>query len=123
MKILMALLMVTFLHTSPAQATMLTGIVQYRDVEGRIGVRVNHSGRVFKVHSKSPADIVGIRPGDVITSVDGIRSGFVGKIHGTPGTIVNLTVRRDHEEMAFQVPRVDFQEFQLLGSAPLLVQK
>ncbi len=118
MKFVIVLLMVTFLHTAPADATTLIGMVQYRHAEGRIGVRINHSGRVFKVHSKSPADIVGIRPGDVITSVDGKRSGFVGKIHGTPGTIANLTVRRDHEELAFQVPRVDFLEFQLGAGAP-----
>ncbi len=62
MKILFALLTTLFLAQAvPADATMLVGGIQYRDAEGRIGVRINHSGRVFKVHPHSPAEAAGIQ--------------------------------------------------------------
>jgi C-terminal processing protease CtpA/Prc len=123
MNILFVLLTVIFLQAIPANATTLVGGIQYRDVEGRIGVRINHAGRVHKVHANSPAEIAGIRAGDVITSVDGDQKKFVGKIHGTPGTVVQLTVRRAGEELAFAVPRVEFFEIEKAESAPLLVQR
>jgi len=124
MKILLAFLTVIFIAQAvPANATMLVGGIQYRDVEGRVGVRINHSGRVFKVHANSPAEAAGILKGDVITSVNGLRKGFVGKIHGTPGTIANLTVRRAGEELAFSVIRVETFEIQSSQQPPLLVQR
>ncbi|MBI2810331.1 MAG: hypothetical protein HYX67_05845, partial [Candidatus Melainabacteria bacterium] len=62
MKFLFALLMtLCFLQAAPAEATTLVGGIQYRDVEGRIGVRINHYGRVHKVHANSPAEIAGIQ--------------------------------------------------------------
>lgn len=124
MKDLFAFITVIFLAQAvPADATMLVGGIQYHDVEGRIGVRINHSGRVHRVHPNSPAEAVGIQKGDVITSVDGMRKSFVGKIHGTPGTIVNLTVRRNGEELSFAVPRVEVFKIHMDDKAPLLVQR
>ncbi len=112
-----------FLQAMPAKATTLVGGVQYRDVEGRIGVRINHYGRVHKVHANSPAETAGIQKGDVITSVNGLRKGFVGIIHGIPGTVANLTVRRDGEELAFSVIRVEVFQIQATQPPPLLVQR
>ncbi|MBS1956488.1 MAG: PDZ domain-containing protein [Cyanobacteria bacterium SZAS-4] len=124
MKFLFALLTTLFLaQAMPANATMLVGSVQYRDAEGRIGVRINHYGRVHKVHAHSPAEIAGIQKGDVITSVDGLRKGFVGKIHGTPGTVAHLTLRRAGEELSFSVPRVEVFQIQSEEKPPLLVQR
>ncbi|CAN5649186.1 hypothetical protein BH10CYA1_BH10CYA1_14710 [soil metagenome] len=124
MKILFALLTTLFLAQAvPVDATTLVGGIQYRDVEGRIGVRINHSGRVHKVHPQSPAEIAGIQKGDVITSVNGLRKGFVGKIHGRPGTFANLTVRRAGEELSFSVPRVEIFQIQSTEEPPLLVQR
>ncbi|HEY9733536.1 MAG TPA: PDZ domain-containing protein [Drouetiella sp.] len=124
MKFLFALLTVLSLAQAvPADATMLVGGIQYHDVEGRIGVRVNHSGRVHRVHPSSPAEIAGIQKGDVITSVDGDRKRVVGKIHGMPGTIANLTVRRNGEELSFAVPRVEVFKIHMADKPPLLVQR
>jgi C-terminal processing protease CtpA/Prc len=124
MKILFALLTTLFLAQAlPADATMLVGGVQYRDVEGRIGVRINHAGRVHKVHPNSPAETAGIQKGDVITSVNGLRKNFVGKIHGTPGTFANLTIRRGGEELSFSVPRVEAFQIPSSEQPPLLVQR
>ena len=124
MKFLFALLTTLFLAQAlPADATMLVGGIQYRDVEGRIGVRINHYGRVHKVHANSPAEKAGIQKGDVITSVNGLRKNFVGKIHGIPGTIANLTLRRAGEELSFSVPRVETFQIQCQDAPPLLVHR
>lgn len=124
MKLLFAFLTVLSLAQAvPADATTLVGGIQYHDVEGRIGVRVNHAGRVHKVHANSPAEAAGIQKGDVITSVDGLRKNVVGKIHGIPGTIANLTIRRNGEELAFSVPRVEVFKIRMDDKAPLVVQR
>ena len=124
MKFLFAIVTTLFLAQAvPTQATTLVGGVQYRDVEGRIGVRINHYGRVHKVHAHSPAEVAGIQKGDVITSVDGLRKGFVGKIHGIPGTVANLTLRRAGEELSFSVPRVEVFQIESAEQPPLLVQR
>jgi|688.fasta_scaffold436130_2 S1-C subfamily serine protease len=124
MKYLFALLTVISLAQAvPADATMLVGGIQYHDVEGRIGVRVNHSGRVHRVHPNSPAETAGIQKGDVITSVDGDRKSVVGRIHGMPGTIANLIVRRNGEELSFAVPRVEVFKIHMEDKPPLLVQR
>lgn len=124
MKFLPALFLIASLSmSSAAEATMLVGGVQYRDVEGRVGVRINHCGRVHKVHANSPAERAGILKGDVITSCDGMRKHFVGKIHGIPGTVAHLTVRRNGEEVAFDVPRVEVFQVNTEDKPPLLVQR
>ncbi len=124
MRFLFAIFTTLFLAQAlPTEATMLVGGIQYRDVEGRIGVRINHYGRVHKVHAHSPAEIAGIQKGDVITSVNGLRKGFVGKIHGIPGTVANLTLRRDGEELSFSVTRVEVFQIESVEPPPLLVQR
>lgn len=59
----------------------------------------------------SPAEKVGILPGDIITKVDGVE--YTGEdfekistyIKGKEGTIVKLTVERDGKELNFEVER------------------
>ena len=67
------------------QAPGVTGI-GLRNVEGRI--------TVYRSLKGYPADVAGIRPGYVVTAVDGIKPADVraaGKaIAGTPGTTVNV---------------------------------
>lgn len=124
MKFLFAFLSaLTLFHCASADATTLVGGIKYHEVEGRIGVRVNHSGRVHKVHPDSPAELAGIQKGDVITSVDGKRSSVVGRIHGQPGTVANLTVRRNGDELSFAVPRVEVFKIRMLDKPPLVVQR
>ena len=76
---------------SPVSAKMLIGVVQYHNVEGRIGIRTNYHGTVFRVHPNSPAENVGLKKGDVITLVDGKKNN-VDHIHGPPGTLVTMRV-------------------------------
>lgn len=109
MQRLVLLLAYFFAFVWPANATILYGVVQYRNVEGRIGVRISHSGKVARVHPGSPAAEAGLKEGDVITAVDG-RRGAVEHIHGIPGTVVSLTVQRADQELTFDVPRVEFTD-------------
>jgi len=124
MKFLFALLTaISLSQTVAADATTLVGVIKYHEVEGRIGVRVNHSGRVHRVHPQSPAEVAGIQKGDVITSVDGTRSSVVGRIHGQPGTVAHLTVRRNGDELMFAVPRVEAFNIRMEDKPPLVVQR
>ena len=66
---------------------------------------------VLSVLPKSPALGAGIRPGDVIVTVDGDEVADMtldeatGRIKGPAGTEVSLVVRRDGEEIDFEIER------------------
>ncbi len=87
---------------------MLVGGVQYKNVPGRIGVRINKKGLVKLVRPKSPAERAGIKPGDIVKVVDG-KPGDVWHIHGTPETYVNLVVRRGDTEFRVRIKRIDYR--------------
>jgi carboxyl-terminal processing protease len=61
----------------------------------------------------SPAALAGLRPGDVIESIDGVRSDTmsladaVDRIRGEAGTAVTLAVRRDGESRTVRITRAD----------------
>ncbi len=63
----------------------------------------------------SPADEVGVEPGDVVVAVDGesVReedlSEVVEKVRGPEGTRVKLTVLRDGEERVFDLERTEIE--------------
>ena len=77
-------------------AVVLTGLVsnQY----GRIGIRIVRSGprrgRINKVHGQSPAADAGLKEGDRVVAVDGVRPTDIDMIDGQAGQFVRLTVRR-----------------------------
>lgn len=101
-------LLVSICSMAPVEAEMLIGAVQYHEVEGRIGVLTDHSGKVFKVHCESPADTAGILPDDRIFKVDG-KENNVEHIKGTPGTMVRLTIVRGQARFSIDVPRADYR--------------
>lgn len=80
-------------------------------------VRFNEDGFVEIVRpiSGQPAELVGLRSGDVIVAVDG--ESVVGqsmdevllKVRGPRDTVVTLTVRRGDEELDFTITRVRFE--------------
>jgi len=109
MKKLAALLISLGCFIAPANAKMLIGMVEYHEVEGKIGIKVSNQGKVHRVHPHSPAEAAGIKQGDLITNVDGRRNNVLN-IHGTPGTLVSLTVKRASDEFEISVPRVDFRD-------------
>ncbi len=73
---------------------------------GGLGMEVSVKGGILHVIAPladSPADIAGIKPGDVINQIDGINTkdfsltDAVQKLRGEPGSLVKLTVIRDEE--------------------------
>jgi C-terminal processing protease CtpA/Prc len=89
-----------------ANTGILQGIVDYSPGVGKIGVRVSPSGRVMRVSPRSPAAKAGIMTGDKIIAADG-KASPVGRIHGEPGTTVDLTVKRGETEFTCEVERVN----------------
>jgi carboxyl-terminal processing protease len=59
----------------------------------------------------SPAALAGLRPGDIIETIDGVRSdtmslaGAVDRIRGAPGTVVALGVRRGEQLRNVRITR------------------
>ncbi len=88
------------------------------DLEGEytgigVSVSVNEDGyaEILNVFPGSPAEEVGMLPGDILVAVEGedfARIGYskaVDRIRGEAGTAVNLTVRRGEAELGFTVVR------------------
>jgi C-terminal processing protease CtpA/Prc len=111
MKKLAALIIALGCFILPADARLLVGMVEYQEVEGKIGVKVSTQGKVHRVHPHSPAEVAGLKEGDVIKMVDG-RKNNVLNIHGTPGTLVSLTVERGGDVFAVDVPRIDYRQIE-----------
>lgn len=67
--------------------------------------------RVTSVQPKSPADLVGIRPGDELVTVDGIDvrgrtvADVVTRLRGKPGSQVTIEISRDGERRALTMDR------------------
>jgi carboxyl-terminal processing protease len=87
------------------------------DLSGRfegVGMSVHPDKRglvITDVFAGAPAQKAGLRPGDLITSVDGVSIAGVGinastdRIKGPPGTFVNLTILRGKRELTVRVKR------------------
>lgn len=71
---------------------------------------------IINVFPGSPAEEVGLLPGDVLVAVGGEDFAAIGyqnaidRIRGEAGTSVSLTVRRDGERLTFSVPRREVTE-------------
>lgn len=81
---------------------------------GGIGSLVRGGGEyvvISLVYKGFPADVAGIRVGDLLKKVDGfalkgVDTDFVSeKLKGNPGTMVNLTIERNGKEMEIPVKR------------------
>jgi len=81
---------------------------------GGIGSLVRGGGEyvvISLVYKGFPADVAGIRAGDLLKKVDGFALKGVGtdlvseKLKGNPGTIVNLTIERNGKELEIPVKR------------------
>ena len=81
---------------------------------GGIGSLIRGDGDyvvVSLIYKGFPADVAGIKPGDILKKVDGVSlKGYSNdqvseKLKGNPGTTINLTVERNGTEMDFSVKR------------------
>ncbi len=84
-----------------------------------IGVEVTTSDSgyilVHDVYDEAPAKDAGIQPGDLITVVNGKQvsvsnvSEMINSLQGEPGTTLTLTVRRNNEDIPFEIVRKNFE--------------
>ncbi len=83
-----------------------------------IGIEMNKvstGAQVVSVIKNSPAEIAGLKEGDIITSVDSssiidLNINEIGKyIRGEEGTNVNLVVQRGNEILNFSIQRAELQ--------------
>ncbi len=85
---------------------LLLAVVIFAVIFGAVGVQVL-TERIGEVQDGYPAQAAGIRTGDRITAVDGRPvtdwEQLTDLIHGSPGHLLRLTVRRGDEELAFAV--------------------
>ena len=81
---------------------------------GGIGSLVRNEGDftiITEVYKGFPADLAGIKPGDIIKKVDGITlknmvtDKVSDKLKGDPGTPISLTIERNGKEVDFQMKR------------------
>jgi carboxyl-terminal processing protease len=81
---------------------------------GGIGSLVRGGGEyvvISLVYKGFPADVAGIKAGDILKKVNGVSLKGVDtdvvseKLKGNPGTIINLTIERNGKEMDFSVKR------------------
>ncbi len=81
---------------------------------GGIGSLVRGGGEyvvISLVYKGFPADLAGIKTGDILKKVDGVSLKGVDtdvvseKLKGNPGTLINLTIERNGKEMDFAVKR------------------
>jgi carboxyl-terminal processing protease len=81
---------------------------------GGIGSLVRGGGEyvvISLVYKGFPADVAGIKAGDILKKVDGVSLKGVDtdvvseKLKGNPGTMINLTIERNGKEMDFSVKR------------------
>lgn len=80
-----------------------------------IGVRVTRDSsgyiKITEVYEGSPAESVGLQAGDLIVKIgdaDVLETGYsaaVDSVKGEEGTVVSLTIRRDTEEIPYDVTR------------------
>lgn len=81
-----------------------------------IGISIDEKDgktRIKRVINKSTAQAAGLRPGDIIVSIDGKKPAAdktAGDlIRGEAGTRVKIKIRRDNNEYTFSVPRTEIK--------------
>ncbi|MFL6709929.1 MAG: S41 family peptidase, partial [Massilia sp.] len=93
-----------------------------------LGVEITASDdgnlRIVTPLEDAPAWRAGIKPGDIITRIDGVSVASIGldeavnRMHGEPGTTVVLTVVREHllTPLAIKVTRAEIVQHSVKGS-------
>lgn len=84
---------------------------------GGIGIVIEPDLTIVSPIKGTPGERVGLQPGDIIIAIEGesteemTQNDAVNKMRGKPGTIVNITVRREGEEspLDFEIVREDIQ--------------
>ncbi len=97
----------SILRDGREQSVTLRPVAQGRFSIGDIGVLPDVHPKFASVNPGEPADRAGMRPGDTIMAINGepvyFPSDLVEKISKSPGTPVQITVRRDGVDQTLEV--------------------
>ena len=97
----------TFVRDGQHMTVRVTPDAQTRFEMGDIGVLPEVYPQIVSVVPGDPADRAGIKPGDVVTAIDGERitrdNALIGMINGNAGNSLTLTVRRNSEQLQLVV--------------------
>ena len=95
-----------------------------KELAEQFGIREGRGVLVNEVYEHDPAHVAGIKPGDIIVSVDDSSvdspnqlSRLVARVG--PGENAKILVLRDGKELTFLVPMAERQEKSMLTSLPL----
>ena len=95
-----------------------------KELAEQFGIKEGHGVLVNEVYEHDPAYVAGIKPGDIIVSVDDSPvdspnqlSRLVARVG--PGDNAKIRLLRDGEELIYLVPMAERQEKSLLASLPL----
>lgn len=95
-----------------------------KELAEQFGIKEGHGVLVNEVYEHDPAHVAGIKPGDIIVSVDDSSvdspnqlSRLVARVG--PGENAKILVLRDGKELTFLVPMAEKQEKSMLASLPL----
>lgn len=93
------------------------------ELAGKFGVNENEGVLVNEVFENDPAFRAGIKPGDIITKIDGktvdTPNGLSRLIAGLdPGAAVSVEVARDGKRRLISVPLIERKETAILASIP-----
>ncbi|WP_447965713.1 Do family serine endopeptidase [Nitrospira sp. Ecomares 2.1] len=95
-----------------------------KELAEQFGIKEGHGVLVNEVYEHDPAHVAGIKPGDIIVSVDDSPvdspnqlSRLVARVG--PGENAKILVLRDGKEMTYLVPMAERQEKSMLASLPL----
>lgn len=95
-----------------------------KELAEQFGIKEGHGVLVNEVYEHDPAHVAGIKPGDIIVSVDNSSvdspnqlSRLVARVG--PGENAKILVLRDGKELTFLVPIVEREEKSTLASLPL----
>lgn len=95
-----------------------------KELAEQFGIKEGHGVLVNEVYEHDPAHVAGIKPGDIIVSVDNSSvdspnqlSRLVARVG--PGENAKILVLRDGKELTYLVPIVERQEKSTLASLPL----
>ena len=89
-------------------AVTLSATIHFENCLGRIGVYISPSGVISIVRHESPAEKAGLLKGDKVVQVDHKKT-RTKDIEGEPGTVVDLTIERNHEQFEVQIERIDYR--------------
>ncbi|MGP0592028.1 Do family serine endopeptidase [Nitrospira sp. T9] len=95
-----------------------------KELAEQFGIKEGHGVLVNEVYEHDPAHVAGIKPGDIIVSVDNSSvdspnqlSRLVARVG--PGENAKILVLREGKELTYLVPIVERQEKSTLASLPL----